>query len=62
MRHPIEIVYGKQIYLPGEFFITGTEIRVTDFVKDIQQRIRNLKHLKHLLYAMLTRKLLFSKS
>ena len=32
-----EMVYGKPIRLPGEFFNSGTETGTTDFVKDLQQ-------------------------
>ena len=38
-----EMVYGKQIRLPVEFFNSSTETKTTDFVKDLQQWMRNLK-------------------
>ena len=37
-----EMIYGK-VRLPGKFFNPSTETRTTNFVKDLQQRLRNLK-------------------
>ena len=38
-----ERVYGKQLRLPGEFFTPSTETEKSDFVKELQQRIKKHK-------------------
>ena len=38
-----EIIYGKEIRLPGEFFTNGSRLAYSDFTKRLRENISKIK-------------------